>query len=246
MFNFFSKKQVSKTDLPLVEAETYGDFSKDDWEIINEIRPFTMTSLERIKVLLDAVGYITNNSIEGDMVECGTWKGGSIMAMMKKLLQQSVTDRRIWVFDTFDGMPAPKEIDETYRRESAKRILDTSSKETSFVWAYSPIEEARKNILSVGYPARNISFVKGKVEDTIPVTSIEKIALLRLDTDWYSSTKVELEYLFPRLVEGGILIIDDYGHWQGCKKAVDEYFTKIAYPIFLGRVDYTGRIMVKK
>ena len=83
------------------------------------------------------------------------------------------------------------------------------------------------------------------MEDTIPKNSPEKISILRLDTDWYESTKHELEYLFPRLSSGGILIIDDYGHFKGAKKAVDEYFTKNKIQYFLNRIDYTGRLIVK-
>jgi O-methyltransferase len=91
----------------------------------------------------------------------------------------------------------------------------------------------------------HVRLVKGKVEDTVPKNAPEKIALLRLDTDWYESTRRELVHLFPRLVPGGVLIIDDYGHWQGARKAVDEYIAGNQVKILLNRVDYTGRIGVK-
>lgn len=107
------------------------------------------------------------------------------------------------------------------------------------------MRETTGNILSTGYPKEKINFVKGLVEETIPQTQINKIAILRLDTDWYSSTKFELEHLYPKLVKGGVLIIDDYGHWEGCKKAVDEYFTNNNIPIFMMRIDYTGRLIIK-
>ena len=108
------------------------------------------------------------------------------------------------------------------------------------------LEEVQKNMSLTKYPTEKIHFVKGKVEDTIPDKAPEKIAILRLDTDWYESTKHELEYLFPRLIEGGILIIDDYGHFEGSRIAVDEYLEKNNIHDFLHRIDYTGRLLVKK
>ena len=95
------------------------------------------------------------------------------------------------------------------------------------------------------YNPKLIHYVKGKVETTIPEQAPKQISLLRLDTDWYASTKHELENLFPRLSPGGILIIDDYGDWQGARKAVDEYVANHAPSLFLSRLDYTGRISVK-
>jgi hypothetical protein len=101
------------------------------------------------------------------------------------------------------------------------------------------------NIESTNYPKNLVHFVKGKVEDTIPQTMPEKIAILRLDTDWYESTYHELKHLFPKLVKGGIIIIDDYGHWKGAREAVDQYFTENGIHILLNRIDYTGRIGIK-
>jgi hypothetical protein len=144
------------------------------------------------------------------------------------------------------GMSEPLDIDRDLNNQFAIDLLDKSDKKSSDVWAYSTFEETSNNILSTGYPIEKLHFVKGLVEDTLPNNKIDKISLLRLDTDWYESTKIELEILFPKLVSGGILIIDDYGHWKGCQKAVDEYFDMIEYPAFFSRIDYTGRILVKK
>jgi len=99
--------------------------------------------------------------------------------------------------------------------------------------------------LSIGYPEQQIHFVEGLVEETLPAEAPEEIALLRLDTDWYSSTKHELEQLYPRLAPGGVLILDDYGHWQGARRAVDEYFAENQITLLLNRVDSTARIGVK-
>ena len=103
-----------------------------------------------------------------------------------------------------------------------------------------------KNLYATGYPKNNFVFIQGPVETTIPAPSTpKKIALLRLDTDWYQSTYHELTYLYPRLVKGGVIIIDDYGHWPGARKACDKYFKVNNINILLNRIDYTGRIGIK-
>jgi len=107
---------------------------------------------------------------------------------------------------------------------------------------YSPLEEVKRNMEATGYPPAQISYIKGKVEDTLPAEAPAQIAVLRLDTDWYESTRHELVHLYPRLSPGGVLIIDDYGYWTGARKAVDEYFRD---SLFLGRIDDTGRIAIK-
>ena len=240
------KKLINRLLKPEVTDNTqYADFTQDDWEIINFVRPYTMTSVERLKSLSDAVNYVVENNIEGDFVECGTWKGGSVMCMQKKLMRLNQNDRKFWVFDTYEGMPEPDDVDKNFNKTAAQQLLDAEEKDNSLTWAYSNYEETTGNILSTGYPAEKMNFVKGLVEDTIPQTQIESIALLRLDTDWYSSTKFELENLYPKLVKGGVLIIDDYGHWEGCKKAVDEYFKLNKIPVFMSRIDYTGRLIIK-
>jgi hypothetical protein len=239
--NLFRKKNKSN----IANNDIYGDFDPSDWEIINSVKPYTMTSIERLKSLIDSVKYVTDNKIDGDFVECGTWKGGSVMCMQKKMLSLDKTNRVFWVFDTFEGMPKPQEIDTNFRHTLAQKILDNEEKENSLTWAYSNYDQTTKNILSSGYPQNKINFVKGLVEETIPITKIDKIAILRLDTDWYSSTKIELEYLYPKLARGGIMIIDDYGHWEGCKKAVDEYFENNNIAVYMNRIDYTSRLIVK-
>jgi hypothetical protein len=100
-------------------------------------------------------------------------------------------------------------------------------------------------VLGVGYPEERIHFVPGRVEETLPQNAPKDIALLRLDTDWYASTKHELQHLYPRLVPGGVLIVDDYGYWQGARQAVDEYLSENGLALLLNRIDHTARIAVK-
>jgi hypothetical protein len=223
------------------------DFTAEEIAVIERVKPFTMTSPERMVSLIRAVQYLAANGVEGDMVECGVWRGGSMMIVAEVLSALGVTDRNLYLYDTFEGMSEPQEsVDVSYEGDAAKTLLEIREKtEQDYIWCYSPIEEVKKNLYGTSYPAQKMHFVKGRVEDTIPATTPAKIALLRLDTDWYESTYHELEHLFPRLVNGGILIIDDYGHWQGAQKATDEYFRKHNVKIFLGRTDYTGRIAVK-
>lgn len=223
-----------------------GDFNQEHIEIWKKVAPFTMTSKERIFSAIEAAKFIAKNKVDGDIVECGVWKGGSTMAILDALMQAKDTNRNVFLYDTFEGMSEPTEADKTSFDIKAEELLNTNTdKEKNLVWAYSPLEEVKKNINATNYDVNRIHFVKGKVEDTIPQTLPGPIALLRLDTDWYESTKHELEYLYPLLVRGGILIIDDYGHWQGARKAVDEYIAENKIPLLLNRIDETGRIAVK-
>jgi O-methyltransferase len=213
--------------------------------IFNKVKPFTMTSPERVIGLCDAVRYVTTNGIEGAIVECGVWRGGSSMAAALMLADLGAADRDLYLFDTFEGMSAPGELDRRARDAAPADQLLASSAKDDKVWAYSPLDEVRKNLASTGYPIERVTFVQGKVEDTIPGHAPDKIALLRLDTDWYESTRHELEHLFPRLVPGGVLIIDDYGAWEGARRAVDEYLAANRITLLLNRIDETGRVGVK-
>ena len=154
--------------------------------------------------------------------------------------------RDLWLYDTFEGMPEPDENDFSKRSGNAKeKFKDVKISDSSSDWCRATLDDVQANIKIANYPADKIHFIKGKVEDTIPAQMPKSIALLRLDTDWYASTKHELEHLFPLLVTGGVLIIDDYGHWEGCRKAVDEYFAMQTKKPLLVRVDYTGRVAIK-
>lgn len=220
------------------------DFEPGDIEAWRAVSAFTMTSPERIYALREAVRYVVREKIPGDIVECGVWKGGSMMAVARTLLDLKDESRTLHLFDTFEGMPPPTAADVDYTGQEAEARLQRSDKDAN-LWAIAPLDQVKQAVLGVGYPADKIRFVKGKVEDTIPQEAPATIALLRLDTDWYESTWHELVHLFPRLQPGGVLIIDDYGHWQGARKAVDEYLSGHAVRILLNRIDYTGRIGVK-
>jgi O-methyltransferase len=222
---------------PLVDADSWVQ------EIAMKVAPYTMTTPDRVAALCLAIEYVSRRKIAGDIVECGVWKGGSSMAAAWSLLRRNDTTRTLHLFDTFEGMSAPTELDRQHDGKPAAEILAAHDLKSNY-WAYSPLNEVKTNLGLTGYPTEKIRFIQGKVEDTIPAASPEKIAVLRLDTDWYESTKHELEYLYPLLSDGGVLIIDDYGFWQGARRAVDEYFSDRP-PILLNRIDQTGRIAVK-
>jgi O-methyltransferase len=205
-----------------------------------------MTSPERLHALIEAVRYVVGSAIPGSIVECGVWRGGSMMAAALTLRELNQTNRHLYLFDTFEGMPRPLAVDTSFRGEQATDIFEAlKTGEDSSEYCRARLEEVQAAIASTGYPSTHIHLLKGKVEATLPTNAPDSIALLRLDTDWYESTSHELEHLFPRLSHGGVLIVDDYGHWAGCKRAVDEYFDKNRASLFLARIDYTGRIGIK-
>ena len=222
----------------------YRDLSPETRETMERCRPFTMTSPERIASLCAAIEYVTKHDIPGDFVECGVWKGGSSMAAALTY-QRTGRTPDLYLYDTYEGMSAPTEDDiDASTGATAEDLLNQASKD-ELVWCYSSLDEVKGNIGSTGYPMDRVHMIKGKVEDTIPGTIPEQIAILRLDTDFYESTRHELVHLYPRLSHGGVLIIDDYGHWLGARKAVDEYIEENGLRILLNRIDVTGRIAIK-
>ncbi len=239
--NFGYSIQKIKNEIPY-------DMDKEFNEIFYKSRDFTLTSVERAYVLYKAIEYISKFKISGDIVECGVWKGGSIIISAMTLMKENNRSRKIYLYDTFEGMAEPTDVDRMAANDfPAKEMWNKLKRKNDNIWmCYSSLKEVRKNVFSSGYPKKNFIFIKGKVEDTIPKTIPEKISLLRLDTDWFESTRHELVYLFPKLSKGGILIIDDYGHWKGAKKAVDEYFKDNNIKILLNRIDCTGVIGVKQ
>lgn len=222
------------------------DFDEFTKKIYESVTGYTMTGYEKIHALVESVKYIAKNKIDGAMVECGVWRGGSVMAMSWILDSLGDRNRDIYLYDTFSGMSKPTEIDRSYNGESAQEEHARKAiSENASDWCACSMEEVQRNVSLTGYPPEKFHFIKGKVQDTIPGTMPEKIALLRLDTDWYESTKHELIHLFPRIVPHGVIIIDDYGHWQGAKKAVDEFIEQNHLCILLQRINYSGRIAVK-
>lgn len=197
------------------------------------LKEFTKAPLQRLEAMRDALLYIEHERLKGDIAECGVWKAGHIM-----LARTISPHRRCWLYDTFDeGLTAPGEHDVT---RSGRRPKNKEGEKGI------SIPEVMAGFARFGLlDESKLVFVRGKTQETLqlPWALPEQLVLLRLDTNWYESTKVELEVLWPRLVPGGILIIDDYGHWMGAKKAVNEFFA--TDPPRMQEIDYSARLIVK-
>ena len=222
----------------------FPDLSDAERDIVRSVQPFTMASPERIVNVILAIKYVVQQRVPGDIVECGVWRGGSMMAAALTLRALGDTSRQLYLYDTFEGMSEPTEKDRSADGQSADALLRQEQRGTG-IWCCASLDDVRQNLLSTGYPENQIHFVRGKVEDTIPAVMPQAIAWLRLDTDWFESTRHELTHLFPRLQRWGPLIVDDYGHWQGARDALDEFLSQLPQPTFLHRIDYTGRICIK-
>ena len=226
----------------------FVDLDESMRSIIRAVEPYTLTSGERVAALCTSVDYIIDHGIPGAFVECGLWRGGSLMAILLRLRQRGISDRDIVGFDTFTGQTEPTREDVDFKGRAEKSIANTRGREfvngmTNFNVGISR-DEVFALLASTGYAPERIHLVAGPVEQTLPAHTPETIALLRLDTDYYASTLHELEHLYPRIPIGGVLIIDDYGHFRGARKAVDEYLK--GHRILLQRVDYSCRCAIKQ
>jgi hypothetical protein len=217
------------------------DMDKEFFPLYEQCKPYTMTSIERMYALYQAVKYVVQQQLDGDFVECGVWKGGSSMLMAVTLDYLKCYTKKIYLYDTFEGMTKPTAQDISYAGVNASVQFTAQNN----IWAYCSMEEVKHNFEKINYPNENILFIKGKVEDTITTNQHKAISILRLDTDWYESTYHEMVYLYPCLISKGVLIIDDYGHWQGARGAIDKYCMENKLSILLNRIDYTGRIAIK-
>jgi O-methyltransferase len=232
-----------------LKTRVYTDF--DDAEKAIYLKTYTNLcgSPEAIVSLIRAVHYIVENEVPGALVECGVFMGGNIEVMIRVLQQLGVRDRDIFLYDTFAGMPRPDAVDDVELDGAMQRSWQANSTEADgdagSDWMRAGIDVVRQRLEPLGYPPERLHFVKGMVEETIPDTAPEQIAILRLDTDFYASTKHEIVHLYPRLVPGGILILDDYGALPGCRFAIDQYAAEHRLRWFFNRIDAHVRLIVK-
>src|SRR5260370_37827560 len=188
-----------------------------------------MTSIERMYALRHATRCVLQNRIPGELVECGVWRGGSMMLVAHTLLRLGITDRELWLYDTFAGMPPPsaEDIQEMSGRPASEILGEHAKSDDDPFWGIASRTIVEQNLRHTGYPFDRIHFIEGDLLTTIPSQTPSQIALLRLDTDWYASTRHELHHLYPRIAEGGVLIVDDYGYWRGARNATDEYLATL-------------------
>ena len=257
-----TNKIISPLNIKISKLENQNSFfypveaTKKDIEIMNYVlspednrRRLSMVSSDRLWAVIQATKYIIKNEIEGDFIECGVWRGGCSLAMAM-VLDDLKADRKIFLYDTFAGMTKPTKHDINYQENSAINKFEKTKRDNdSSDWCFASIEDVKEQFKKVGLEEKAI-FIKGDVLKTLKEENNlpKKISLLRLDTDWYESTKYEMEILFPKLQKNGVLLIDDYGHWKGSRKAVDEYLTKydLIYRCLMWKTDYTGRGLIKK
>ena len=199
----------------------------------------TMTSRERQIQTLNSIEHIVKNNIDGDIIEIGVWKGGGVMIMLYKLLQLGVNDRHVHLYDTFSGMTEASELDVNPHGQSAK-----NEKYFNDVKCECPYDITYNNIKSVGYPMDLIHFHIGDIRNVDTDSIPKKIAILRLDNDWYELYKFELPIFEPNVSTNGIITIDDYSYWSGCKRAVDEFIND--KDIQLNIIDNCGVFWIKK
>lgn len=237
--------------LSSAESTVASCLDEREQALVDRCRPYTLASPERIIATADAAAHVVRRDVPGALVECGVWRGGAVLAMILALQEHGVDDREVYLCDTFTGMTRPGTEDVSDFDPPARHTFDRARAAGTRAWEALFGEEVFRRedvealVLGTGYPAARIHFVEGRVEDTLPDQGPERIAVLRLDTDWYESTRHEMEHLYPRISTGGVLIVDDYGHWRGSRQAVDEYFAATGEPPLLSRTDYSGRMAVK-
>jgi len=252
-FKRIVKKSINAMGYTLLRNDLIGmdhliDLNKHDQELIKEIysKKYSMASIPRLVATAKACRYVVNSDIEGDFIECGVWRGGnSILA--KKIFEDAGSDKQVILCDTFLGMsePTDKDVKVVSRTSAYDKFLKNDMGEYNS-WCYASLDEVRSNFVDFDCEMSGVTFVKGKVEDTLPKMPSDSIySILRLDTDWYESTRSEIEWLYPKLSAKGVLILDDYGHWDGARKAIDEYFQVPNEKLMFNVTDYTGRVIIK-
>jgi O-methyltransferase len=212
--------------------------------IVQTVSSRTMTGTVKLFGMIEALRYIDRAGVQGEIVESGVWRGGSMQAAALTLLSCGDTERELHLFDTFEGMPPPSEKDVRLKDGRTAEELMAKCDPDKRVWAIASLDDVKQGMAETGYPSEKIFYHQGLVEETIPAEAPDQIALLRLDTDWYESTRHELSHLYDRLSPGGVLIIDDYLYWEGSRRATDEWLDETGQTLFLVPLEL-GRILVK-
>lgn len=211
--------------------------------MVDIVTNYSLASRLNLFSTVSSIKHIQRNQLNGHFVECGVYKGGNVllMAMMNEKLNLK---RDVYAFDTYEGMPLPEEKDERFNGVKAKEIFEIQKK-LGQKWMKSSLENTKKNISKHVKSIDLIKFIKGNVSQTLDNKSNipDQISLLRIDTDLYDSTKKSLNILYPKVVINGLIIIDDYGHWKGCREAVDEYLINKNY--YMSIIDASCRLIIK-
>ena len=234
---FSTKHQVTMKD------QVTPDIGKDSvfMDLFQQVSPYTITSIEALFALYTSVNYVLDREIPGDILECGVWRGGSALLAALIMKARNVSDRQLYLYDTFQGMPTPTEFDVDKYGRTGFEMMEQYGDDIG--WCYASLEDVKAAFSAHNFDFE-IHFVQGDVIETLERIKPEAISVLRLDTDWYESTAVEFQQLYPRLSTGGVLIVDDYGCWAGSRKATDDYFREVPGPM-LTRIDKEVRLGIK-
>ena len=239
-YNIFSRierKQVrqirslqKRTNSAVTQRLNFADLTRHDMNIVSFVLNSSMTMVGGRALLATcaACKYATLNDVAGDFVECGVWRGGNAIAA-KMIFDAYGSNKKVWLFDTFAGMTQPSESDfNIASRQPAINKFYATQRNTHNEWCYASLADVKNNFVIAGADLTNVRFVVGDVLQTLAdqANLPQQIAVLRLDTDWYESSKIEMEVLYPLLSTNGVLLIDDYDNWAGQRKAIDEYFAQ--------------------
>ena len=207
--------RVAKISSQIIEVRSPKRF-RDSWNalsLIVQVRDHTMVDVPRLKLLYDLTKELDSQGIPGDLVTCGVYRGGS-SAVLAGANRKSDVQRNSWLFDSFEGLPEPTqrngfEAQETYHKG----------------WCTASEDEVRQLFACLGFMNSNVHIVKGWFQDTLPFAPIRQIALLHIDADWYNSVSICLTTLFDRVRPNGVIVLDDYGTWEGCRNATNDFFS---------------------
>ena len=250
------KKVIDKSGYEIQRKHSLLGYDLEDEanELILRIRPNTMLSRERLVTLYQQVVHCERNDLAGDFVECGVWKGGSVGLMALANLKTGKSRRHIHLYDSFSEICEPDgKVDGARAVEEVRawsKDGGVSGKLVPVAGFYDLLGgpgtlEGNRELLEkkIGYDPAFLHYHKGWFQDTLPATAkqVSQIAILRLDGDWYASTKVCLDYLYSKVVKDGFVIIDDYGAYDGCRKAVDEFRASQKINGYLHHIDKVAR-----
>jgi O-methyltransferase len=241
-------RTIDRDGLVLYLEGEYPDLDKEFVPLYRQSVECTAASTERLYALYSAIKYLVASGIPGDVVECGVWRGGNCMLAALTLMTLGDDTRHLWLYDTFQGMSEPTDRDRDVYGGSAREMrgqpFTPEGRPTPFQFIASR-DDVAANMDATGFPSNRLRFIEGRVEDTLPASRPEQIALLRLDTDWHQSTAHSMRHLYPLLAPGGVLLLDDYGDWPAVRDAVHECLDELGEVLMLHRIDNTGRIAIR-
>lgn len=200
--------------------------------VVRQVRENTMVVPSSLAALYRLVREIDRRGIEGDLVECGTWNGGSGAVIAHAARLNGGKARHLWLFDSFRGLPPTTEEDGRIAQAHVGTLVADPGR-------------VREVLGRVGTPDQQVHIVPGWFRETLPSASIERIALIHIDADWYDSVKLCLEHFYDRISPNGVVVLNDYGAWQGAKRAVDEFIVQHQLKVRLKWVDPGTRYFVK-